>query len=102
MPAVRMRSKAKNANTLQSWCYRFLKRNMLIFSSGTYVVQKQPESYKELIRKFIKFNKHLRWDNNFELIQIANIDETPLFMNIPKTKTISKIYSKEVNIKIHG
>ena len=30
------------------------------------------------------------------------MDETPLFMNIPNTKTIAKIGFKEVNIKTHG
>ena len=30
------------------------------------------------------------------------MDETQLLMNIPNTKTIAKIGSKEVNIKTHG
>ena len=30
------------------------------------------------------------------------MDETPLFMNIPNTKTIAKIGSKEINIKNYG
>ena len=94
--------KQKNVNTLQNWCCRFLKRNMLTFRSGTHVGQKLPEPYPELIRRFTKFNEDLRWDNSFELSQIANMDETPLFMNIPNTKTIAKIGSKEVNIKTHG
>ena len=94
--------KLKNVNTLQNWCYRFLKRNMLTFRSGTHVGQKLSESYPELIRRFTKFNEDLRWDNSFELSQIANMDETPLFMNIPNTMTIAKIGSKEVNIKTHG
>ena len=71
------------------------------FSSGTYVCQKLQESYPELIRKFTKFNEDLRWDNNFEFNQIANMDETPSFMNILNNKTISKIGSKEVNIKVN-
>ena len=29
------------------------------------------------------------------------MDETPLFKNIPNTKTIAKVCSKEVNIKTH-
>ena len=55
-----------------------------------YVDQKLTESYLNLIRKFTKFNEDLRWDNNFELSQITNIDETPLFMNIPNTKKLLK------------
>ena len=93
--------KLKNINTLQNWCYRFLKRNMLTFRSGTHIGQKLPQSYPELMRKFTKFNEKLRSDNDFELNQIANMDETPLFMNITNTKTIAKIGSKEVDIKTH-
>ena len=94
--------KLKNINTLQNWCYRFLKRNMLTFRSGTHIGQKLPQSYPELMRNFTKFNEILRSDNDFELNQIANMDETPLFMNITNTKTIAKIGSKEVDIKTHG
>ena len=53
------------------------------------------------MRKFTKFNEKLRWDNDFELSQIANMDETPLLMNITNTKTIAKIGSKEFDIKTH-
>ena len=67
--------KLKNVNTLQNWCYRFLKRNMLNFRSCTHVGQKLPESYPELIRRFTKFNEDLRWDNSFELSQIANMNK---------------------------
>ena len=72
---------------------------MLTFSSDTHVNQKLSESYLELIRKFIKLNEDLRWDNNFELCLIVNMDETPLLFNIPNTQTIAKIVSKEVSIK---
>ena len=75
---------------------------MLTFRSGIHVGQKLEESSQELIRKCIKLNEDQRWDNNFELSQIVSMDETPLFMNIPNTKTIAKIGLKEVNIKTHG
>ena len=81
---------------------KFLMRNMLTLSSSSSVEQKLPEFYLELIKKFTKLKEELRWDNNFELSQIANMDETLLFMNIPNTKTIDKIGSKEVNIKTYG
>ena len=54
------------------------------------------------MRKFTKYNEKLREDKKFWFSQIANMDETPLFMNIASTKTIAGIGSKEVVIKIHG
>ena len=41
-------------------------------------------------------------DNDFSLTQVVNMDKTPLFMNMTSTKTIAKIWSKEVNTKTHG
>ena len=87
--------KLKNINTLQNWCYRFLKRNMLTFRSGTHIGQKLPQSYPELMRKFTKFNEILRSDNDFELNQIANMDETPLFMNILIRRQLLKLVQKK-------
>ena len=94
--------KQKSVSSLQKWCYRFLTRNLLTFRSGTHVGQSLPEHYPEAMKKFIKFNENLRKDNDFSLTQIANMDETSLFMNMTSTKTIAKIGSKEVNIKTHG
>ena len=51
------------------------------------------------MRKFTKYNEKLREDKEFWFSQIANMDETPLFMNIASTKTIALIGSKEVAIK---
>ena len=45
---------------------------------------------------------NLRKDNDFSFSQVANMDETPLFMNMTSTKTIAKKGSKEVNVKSHG
>ena len=64
-----------------------------------------PETTRILPRinqKVSKLNEDLKWDNNFELRQTANMDETPFFMNIHNTKKIAKIGSNEVNIKTNG
>ena len=57
------------------------------FSFSNHVDQKLPESYPELIRKATKFNEDLRWVNNFEESQMANINETPLLTYIHNTNT---------------
>ena len=54
------------------------------------------------MRKFTKYNEKLREDKKIWFSQIANMDENLLFMNIANTKTIARIRSKEVVIKIHG
>ena len=72
---------------------------MLTFRYGTHVGQKLRESYSELIRKFTKFREDLSIDNNFDLSQIANIDEIPLFINIPNTKWLLKLEQKKLILK---
>ena len=52
--------------------------------------------------EFIKLVENYRKCNDLELDQIANMDETPLFLNMARTRTIAKIGSKTVNIKTHG
>ena len=79
-----------------------MKRHLLTFRAGTHIGQRLPDSYPEVMRKFIKYNEKLRDDKEFWFSQIANMDETPLFMNIASTKTIARIGSKEVVIKTHG
>ena len=61
---------------------------MLTFRSSTHIGQKLLQSYPELMRKFTKFNEKQRRDD-FEISQIANINETLLFMSITKTKMIA-------------
>ena len=52
--------------------------------------------------KFIKLNGAYREQNCLEMFQITYFDETPIFLNMARTKTIAKIGSKTVNIKTHG
>ena len=85
------RFKTKNVCSFQKWCYRILTKNLLTFRSGTNVKQSLPEYYSKAMKKIIKFDENLRKDHYFSLTQIANMDETPLFMNMNKTKTITKI-----------
>ena len=54
------------------------------------------------IFKFIKLNEAYLEQNYLELFQIANMDEIQIFLNMVRTKTITKIGSKIVNIQTHG
>ena len=68
---------------------------------GSHIDKKLSQLYPELMRKFTKLNENLRWDNNFELYQIANMDKAQLFMSVINTEMIAKINSKEIDIKTH-
>ena len=84
-------------NTHQKWYYRLLVRNHLAFNASTNVGQELPKNYREKMFKFIKLNEIYRGQNYFELSQIANMDETPIFLNIQKLWKLLKSVQK-VNI----
>ena len=89
-------------NAHQKYCYRLLVKNNLTFLASTYVGQELPENYLEKLIKLIKLNEAYRKQSYLELSQIANMNETPIFLYMARTKTIAKISSKTVNIKTHG
>ena len=78
----------------------FSKKSFKIESRNS-IKQEHPENYKEKMFEFIKSVENYRKCNDLELHQVANMDETTLFMNMKRTKTIAKIGSKTVNIKTH-
>ena len=92
----------KHEFTIKKWCYRLYLRNHLTFRAGTHVVQELTENYQEKMFKFTKLNEAYREQNDLELSQIENMDETLIFLNMTRSKTIAKIGSKTINIKTHG
>ena len=44
----------------------------------------------------MSLKENVRWDNNFGLGKIVNMNETLLFINIPNTKTIAKLIQKKL------
>ena len=96
------RTKEKSLSAPQKWCYRLLVRNHLTFRAVTHIDQEHSENYKEKMFEFRKLVESYRKCNDSKLDQIKNMDETPLFLNMARTKTIAKIGSKTVNIKTHG
>ena len=52
--------------------------------------------------EFIKLVENYRKCNDLELDQITNMDEIPLLLNMARTRIITKIGSKTVNIKTHS
>ena len=63
------------------------------------ISQKLPENYLNRMQEFLYFNIKFKSKYNFELNAIANIDETPLYLNMPPCTTVQKIGFKKVNIR---
>ena len=92
--------KQKSIGTLKKWCYNFLKRHLLIFYAVIQALQIIPYSY--FLKQDFSLNSIKIQEKNIILVlnKIANIDETPLFMNILSKKTIKKLATKNSLFKL--
>ena len=52
--------------------------------------QTVPSDLQEKLLKFVEFNKKQRELHNFERSMIANMDETPIWADMPSATTIEK------------
>lgn len=85
-----------------SWCFRFMKRNNLAMRTRTKLAQKMPNAYEDKILQFHSYVINLRKTTNFELGQIANMDEVPLTFDVPSNRTVNEKGAKTVSIKTSG
>jgi hypothetical protein len=60
------------------WFRAFLKRKHLSLRASTKTAQVVPADYKDKITSWLQFNRHAQDRFNFELLEIANMDQTPI------------------------
>ena len=90
----------KSRNTLQKRWYHFMKWHFITFWRNILISHKPSENYWDKIQEFLCYNIMLRSKYSFELNSIANMDEAPLYLNMPLFLTLQVIRSKRVDIKI--
>ena len=71
-----------NFKTSHRWLTAFMKRYRLALWRKTRISQKLPNQTKEQLEKFHQFVTNLRIEKSFELKNIYNIDETPIWFDI--------------------
>ena len=79
-----------------------MHKNYLTFKRCIYISQKLPENYLNRMQEFLYYNIKFRSKYDFELNAIANMDETPLYLNMSPCTTVQKIVFKKVNIRTQG
>ena len=82
----------------KGWYWKFLKRNKLVQRRVTGVGQKIPSCAPELCEQFL--NDMNRLSQEYDVI--LNCDETPLYFDIPSTKTIDFEGVARVHVKTTG
>ena len=84
------------------WCTRFLKRNDLVIQQKTKIAQKLPEDLEDKVTSFQRFVIKMREKEEYELSQIGNMDETPVWFDMPTSKTVTSKGEKTVLVKTTG
>ena len=85
-----------------SWCSRFLKRNDLVLRQRTKLAQKLPEDLEEKITLFQSVVIKMRKKEQYDLSQIGNMDETPVWFDMPTSKTVTAKGEKTVLVRTTG
>jgi transposase-like protein len=84
------------------WLTGFLKRKSLSLRQPTKKAQTVPEDYKEKIVNWLQFNRRAQAKFNFELSEIANMDQTPISFEFLDNKTYDTKGVKTVFVKQTG
>ena len=84
-----------------SWCARFMVRNDRTLRSNTKISQKLPNQHEKKITNFHRFLIRMRKEEGFKPCQIGTIDETPVWLHMPHSRT-DRIGEKTVLVKTTG
>ena len=85
-----------------NWCTRFLARNNLVLRQKTKIAQRMPGDLEEKIVDFHRFVLNCRKKDNYELVNIGNMDETPVWFDMPSARTVTTRGEKTVSITTTG
>ena len=72
-----------------------MNRYFHTFRRNTLVAQKLPENYFDKIQEFLSYNIKLQNKNSYKLYAMINIDETPIYLNMPASTAVKQFYKKK-------
>ena len=84
------------------WLQRFMNRYGLSVRARTKIAQKLPAELDEKVMAFHRFVLTQRKRNNYDLSQIANMDETPMCFDMVPSRSVDHVGTKTVMVKTTG
>ncbi|CAB4424047.1 unnamed protein product [Rhizophagus irregularis] len=93
---------ANNFKTSSRWLSSFIKRHKLSWQRRTKIFQKLPNQTEESLAKFHQFVMRLKTEKSYDLCNIFNIDETPVWFNMAGNFTVDQKGEKTINIRSTG
>ena len=76
--------------------------NFYSYSAKTSIQQKLPAQLEAKLERFMNNIKFLRETHKFPDTQVINMDETPLYFDMPGSTTVSKKGCREVRVSSTG
>ena len=92
----------ENFKTSHRWLIAFMRRYKLSLRQRTRISQKLPSKTQNLLDKFHQFVNRLRLEKSYELKNILNMDETPVWFDMAGNFTINPKGEKTVHIRATG
>ena len=81
----------------RGWFRRMCRRNNLVHRRVTSIRQKVPKNAVEIAEQFLEVVKNIS-----ELANLANMDETPCYFDIPRSSAIDKKGVQTVKVRTTG
>ena len=86
-----------NFQASEGWFYRFLRRRKLFLRRVTTSERDLPQNVDKIIDNFLKdCHENFVIPSSFDLSNVANMDQTSIYLAAPETKTYTSIRDKRV------
>lgn len=86
----------------RGWATWFMNRNQLSIRRRTTICQKLPRKYEDHVIKFHRFVNALGREHEYDLSQIGNADQTPVWFDAPESTTVDLKGAKSVSVRMTG
>ncbi|KAH9379826.1 hypothetical protein HPB48_010401 [Haemaphysalis longicornis] len=86
----------------RGWVTRFMNRNQLSICRRTTLCQKLPSEYESHVIKFHCFVNGLTREHQYDLSQIGNANQTPVWFDAPESTTVDFKGLKSVSVRTTG
>lgn len=84
------------------WLDRFMQRKNLSLRCSTKLAQKLPADLDDKVTNFFSYIIKARKQNQYDLINIGNMDETPVWFDMPTSRTVDASGKKTIQVKTTG
>lgn len=102
--ALRLHSENGNQSFKASngWYRRFKKRHEITFRRSTHVAQHPVQITDDKVDKFLRFVIKMRHLREYDESEILNMDETPVWLEMPGKSTLDTQGAREVHVTSTG